>query len=43
MTLDLMSNSPLLYKEMQGNLDGESSSLSEVTLISRALFQAPLQ
>ena len=33
-------NSPPLYKEVQGNLEGESSSLSEVTW---AIFQAPIQ
>ena len=36
-TLDLTSNSPLLNKEIQGNLKGESSSLSEVT---KGFFQA---
>ena len=30
-TLDLMLNSPPFYKETQGYLEGESSSLSEVT------------
>lgn len=38
-TLDLALNFPPFYKEMQGNLRGESISLSEVT----AIFQAPLQ
>ena len=31
MTLDLTLKSPPFYKEMQGNLEGESNSLSEVT------------
>ena len=25
-TLDVMSNSPFVYKQMQGNLEGESNS-----------------
>ena len=31
MTFDVMSNSPCFHKGIQGNLEGESSSLSEVT------------
>ena len=30
-TFDVTSNSPCVHKGIQGNLEGESSSLSEVT------------
>ena len=31
MTTDVMSNSPSSHKQIQGNLEGESGSQSEVT------------
>lgn len=40
MTVNVTPNSPVRHKGMQGNMEGESSFLSEVTW---AFFQAPLQ